>query len=134
MLLVMSTQGIFDNFMSPGSQSEVDTPKQLLWGMTWQRIEAFLPNFIQELFPNFIPPAATTNPPPTIEDSSVGHARESENVSGSTAVRSSPVTVPVQVISRGNSSPPPGLDVGSPSRSPQQCSITGTTICSLDLV
>lgn len=126
MLLVMSTQGIFDNFMNPSSQSEVDHPKQQLWAVTWRRIETFLPNFIQELFPNFVPSASTTEVPPSTEDSCVGDARESENTGGVTALMpSSPVAVPAQVISGGNSSPPPGLDVGSPSRSPQQSSITG---------
>ena len=133
MLLVMSTQGIFDNLMNPKSQSDVDSPKQQLWGITWRRIDTFLPNFIQELFPNFAPPT-TVEATPKAQDihdevKSTKEAKDDDDQSGSgsTVVSTPPVAVPVQVISRGNSSPPPGPDAGSPSRSPvqQQGNITG---------
>ena len=127
MLLVMSTQGIFDNFMTQGSQSsEVESPKQQLWGMTWRRIETFLPNFIQELFPSFTPPTAS-KATPTTEDN---HCEEkesketlSQNDSCKAVVTSPPIGIPA--VSGGNASPPPAVNVGSPSRSPQQSSITG---------
>ena len=118
MLLVMSTQGIFDTFRNPSSQSEADSPKQQLWEMTWRRIETFLPNFIQELFPSFTPPTSSKATPTT--ENSHSEEKESQNDSLSAAVISSPVAVP-----GGNVSPPPTLDVGSPSISPQQSSITG---------
>ena len=81
--------------------------------------------------PGFTPPTLT-KATPTIGDSLSDEitAEESDSHlsdSVSAAARSSPVAVPVQVISRGNSSPPPGpgMNVGSPSRSPQHSSITG---------
>ena len=121
----MSTQGIFDTFMNPSSQSEADSPKQQLWEMTWRRIETFLPNFIQELFPSFTPPTSSKATPTT--ENSHSEEKESQNDSLGAAVISSPVAVPA--VSGGNASPPPALDVGSPSRSPQQSSITGMHVC-----
>ena len=53
--------------------------------------------------------------------------KENQNDSLGAAVVSSPVAVPA--VSGGNASPPPALDVGSPSRSPQQSSITGMYVC-----
>ena len=94
--------------------------------MTWRRIETFLPNFIQELFPSFTPPTSSIATP-TTEDShseeKEGRENQNDNPTCSAAVMSSPVAVPA--VSGGNASPPPALDVGSPSRSPQQSSITG---------
>ena len=129
----MSTQGIFDNLMNPKSPSDVDSPKQQLWGITWRRIDTFLPNFIQELFPNFAPPT-TAEATPKAQDihdkeKSTKEVKDDhdQSGSGSTFVSTPPVAVPVQVVSRGNSSPPPAQDAGSPSRSPvqQQDNITG---------
>ena len=130
MLLVMSTQGIFDNFMTQSSQSsEFESPKQQLWGMTWRRIETFLPNFIQELLPSFTPPTAS-KATHTTEDSHCGEKESKETLSqkGSrrTAVTSPPIGIPA--VSRGGASPPPVVNVGSPSRSPQQSSITGNYV------
>ena len=136
MLLVMSTQGIFDNLMTPSSQSEVESPKQQLWGMTWKKIETFLPNFIQELFPNFTPPTLSKATPTVAEDSH-SEEKEAQNESLSSAVTSplvtsppmtsSPVTSPPvavpAAVSRGDVSPPPAPNIGSPSH---QSSITGT--------
>ena len=140
MLLVMSTQGIFDNLMTPSSQSEVESPKQLLWGMTWRKIETFLPNFIQELFPNFTPPTLSKATPTVAEDS---HSEEkevqNESLSSAVIVTSPPVTSPPMTsspvtsppvavpaaVSRGDVSPPPAPNIGSPSH---QSSITGTII------
>ena len=127
----MSTQGIFDNFMTTTIHSEVESPKQLLWRMTWRRIKAFLPNFIQDLFRGFIPPTSTESTSTTGDSRSDEITVEESDLhvsdSGGAAARSSPVAVPAQVVSGGNSSPPPGpgVDVGSPSRSPYLSSITG---------
>ena len=61
MLLVMSTQGVFDNTATPtlyplpdASQrpTQQDTANKTLWLSTWNRIDRFLPNFLSELFPN----------------------------------------------------------------------------------
>ena len=128
MLLIMSTQGIFDTFMNSSSQSEADSPKQQLWETTWGRIETFLPNFIQELFPSFTPPTSSKATPTTENShSEEKESKDSQNDSLGAAVVSSPVAVPA--VSGGNASPPPALDIGSPSRSPQQSSITGMCVC-----
>ncbi len=63
MLLVMSTQGVFDSAAAmpalnplPDSTSLrpalQDTAYKTLWLSTWNRIDQFLPNFLSELFPN----------------------------------------------------------------------------------
>ena len=115
MLLVMSTQGIFDNLMTPNSQSEVESPKQQLWRMTWIRIET---NFIQELFPSFTPPISSKAISTITEEihSEERESKERQNDSLSSAVTSLPVTVAIPAtVSRGNASPPPAPNVGSPS-------------------
>ena len=69
MLLVMSTQGIFDSATINSSQSDSsirlsskDASRQLLWQQTWNRIQKFLPNFLHELFPNVTPPISDLSP------------------------------------------------------------------------
>lgn len=55
MLLVMTTQGVFDNF-TLGASRIADTSRSTshgkLWSDTWNRIDQFLPNFLSELFPS----------------------------------------------------------------------------------
>ena len=68
MLLVMSTQGIFDSFTISSSQSEVDSPKQRLW----ERIGTFLPNFIQFSFQVLLHPfQVKPHLPPVSHDTSM---------------------------------------------------------------
>ncbi len=56
MLLVMSTQGIFDIVNSSQSDPSIhlsakDAISQLLWQQTQERVEKFLPNLLCDLFP-----------------------------------------------------------------------------------
>ncbi len=56
MLLVMSTQGIFDIVHSSQSDPSIhlsakDAISQLLWQQTQERVEKFLPNLLRDLFP-----------------------------------------------------------------------------------
>ncbi len=61
MLLVMSTQGIFDTVNSGQSDSSIrlsakDAISQLLWQQTQERVEKFLPNLLRNLFPGLAKP------------------------------------------------------------------------------
>ena len=115
----MSTQGIFDNFVNQNSSSEIDSPKQRLWNITWRKIETFLPNFIRELFPSFTPPVLEKTTPKA-QDGDVRMAEVPD--SQMNIVRTpSPVAEPSQVASGRNSSSPP-VEVG---RSPQNKTISG---------
>ncbi len=64
MLLVMSTQGIFDTSQSESSPrlSSKDASLQLLWVQTQQRIEKFLPNLLRDLFPGLVTTKEATHP------------------------------------------------------------------------
>ena len=60
MLLVMSTQGIFDADNSQSDPSirltSKDANSQLIWQQTQERIEKFLPNLLRDLFPGLTTP------------------------------------------------------------------------------
>jgi hypothetical protein len=71
---------------------------------------------------------------PTVTEDCHSEEKEAQNESVSSVVTSPPMTSspvtssPVAVpaaVPRGNVSPPPAPNVGSPSQSPQQSSITG---------
>ena len=81
MLLVMTTQGVFDNFPLGGksvggprgggsaaaaaaaadSAAPSSRAAGKLWAETWNRIDQFLPNFLAELFPNERPPSSASS-------------------------------------------------------------------------
>ncbi len=54
MLLVMTTQGVFDSFALGGATESFPRAShhKTLWTGTWNRIDRFLPGFLSELFPN----------------------------------------------------------------------------------
>ncbi|XP_064404547.1 Golgi-specific brefeldin A-resistance guanine nucleotide exchange factor 1-like isoform X2 [Halichondria panicea] len=65
MLLVMSTQGIFDIVNSSQSDPSIhlsakDAISQLLWQQTQERVEKFLPNLLRDLFPGLASPKKAT--------------------------------------------------------------------------
>lgn len=106
MLLVMSTQGIFDTIN--GSQSDPsirlspkDTNSQLLWQQTQDRIDKFLPNLLQDLFPGLTTPAGKEATP----------TREVTEATVAMAVPS-PVESPVKSSSASPLSTSPGRDRG----------------------
>lgn len=83
MLLVMSTQGVFDdpslNHITRQQPTDPctsphDTDKRKLWSDTWNRIDQFLPSFLTELFPSEKPqprPLRGT-PPSKVDDGDEG--------------------------------------------------------------
>ena len=106
MLLVMSTQGIFDDVTMNNSQSDSgihlskDINSHHLWQQTWNRIEQFLPNFLQDLFPNVSPPSLPADEAPPTATPTEKAAEESVSLQqGSTpsvaipAASSSPLLV-----------------------------------------
>ncbi|KAI8908816.1 hypothetical protein DFJ77DRAFT_433654 [Powellomyces hirtus] len=66
MLLVMSTQGIFQ---PPSEEQNSHYIEPNLWGPTWEYVDSFLPELKSELFP---PPSATSPQPPAPQAPAAG--------------------------------------------------------------
>ena len=66
MLLVMSTSGVLNNptdsipiALDKTAHNEENKPQINIWDITWSKIDKFLPNLREELFPAKSPPATT---------------------------------------------------------------------------
>ena len=71
MLLVMSTQGVFDNYTLQSDSRDILHSKtsslspRTLWMDTWERIDKFLPHFFALLFPNETQPYSLDDDTPS---------------------------------------------------------------------
>ncbi len=81
----MSTQGIFDSSainQSNCSTNGTSSKARKLWWDTWNRIDQFLPRFLQDLFPNETPPILDSGSevllPQSVQDEEVKSDTEKE--------------------------------------------------------
>jgi len=89
MLLVMSTQGIFDSSainQSDCSGNGSPSKARKLWWDTWARIDQFLPRFLQDLFPNEAPPIIGDSVGKTVQSQEGVADVSTENVTSSVGI------------------------------------------------
>ena len=100
--------------LSPLSLQAVDSTK--LWGVTWTRIDQFLPGFLKDLFPNVTPPPPPPSPP---SPSSSQSPPPVEQVDSSTSPDSLPTaSSPLPVSQSPARSPDRSPQASPPSSSP----------------
>ena len=115
MLLVMSTAGLFGDVMetvtqeSKGDVSSIQqTAQYQLWLLSWQRIEKFLPNLKNEIFP---PPKSTHLENSKLPSESPTHTEKTTGMTSPPVQRDDQVgNSPAHIQQSGESSefcPPP---------------------------
>ena len=105
--------------LTPLSLQAVDSTK--LWGVTWTRIDQFLPGFLKDLFPNVTPPPPPPSPPSPPSSQS---PLPVEQVDSSTSPDSLPTaSSPLPVSQSPARSPDRSPQASPPSSSPGNSSL-----------
>ena len=106
--------------LTPLSLQAVDSTK--LWGVTWTRIDQFLPGFLKDLFPNVTPPPPPPSPPSPPSSQSPPPV---EQVDSSTSPDSLPTASSPLPVSQSPARSPDR----SPQASPPSSSPGNTALC-----